>query len=102
MGDTGRVSKSRRRFLQAVPVAVAGAVASTAFAQQPTTPGAISTDTLKAAEALDGVKFTAAEEAGAIRGVNNNLAAYQRLRDMKIPQDTEPAYVFKPLVYGTD
>ncbi|HEY6359135.1 MAG TPA: twin-arginine translocation signal domain-containing protein, partial [Vicinamibacterales bacterium] len=94
MRDKGHVSTSRRRFLQAVPVAVAGAVTSTAWAQQSTdTPGSVTTDTVRAAEAIDGLKFTSAEETAALRGINNNLAAYQRVRDMKIPQDVEPAHI---------
>jgi Asp-tRNA(Asn)/Glu-tRNA(Gln) amidotransferase A subunit family amidase len=102
MRDKGHVSQSRRRFLQAVPVAVAGAVTSTAWAQQSTdTPGSVTTDTVRAAEAIDGLKFTGAEETAAIRGINNNLAAYQRVRDMKIPQDVEPAHIFKPWLPGT-
>jgi hypothetical protein len=99
MGDNDRVSKSRRSFLRAVPVAVAGAVTSKAWAQQPAdNPGSITTDTVRAAEAIDGLKFTSTEESAALRGINSNLVAYQRVRDMRIPQDVAPAYVFKPLL----
>ncbi len=93
--------KSRRSFLKSVPVAVAGAVATNAWAQQPAPPpSGITPDTLKAAAAIDGMKLTPAEEQAAVAGVNRDLADIQRLRDLKIPQDTEPAYIFRPALPG--
>lgn len=103
MSTDKKISRSRRTFLATVPAAVAGAIATDAFAQQLATPqpaGPVTIDVLKAAETIDGVKFASEEEQAALSAVNNNLNAYQRLRDMKMPQDTEPAYVFKPALPG--
>jgi hypothetical protein len=95
-------SESRRKFLKTVPVAVVGAVATNAFAQgQGQRPaGPVTADVVKDAEIIDGVKFSSDEEAAAAAAANQNLNAFQRLRDMKIPQDTEPAYIFKPSLPG--
>lgn len=113
-----KTSRSRRTFLASVPAAVAGAmatgaVATGAWAQTPAPPqpaapqpmppqpsGPVTVEMLRAAETIDGVKFTTEEEQAALSTVNNNLTAYQRLRDLKMPQDTEPAYVFKPALPG--
>jgi len=100
-----KVSRSRRTFLAAVPAAVAGAVATDAWARQQAPPqpaGPLTADMLRAAEAIDGVKFTAEEEQAALWTVNNNLSAYERLRELKMPQGTEPAYVFKPALPGKE
>jgi Asp-tRNA(Asn)/Glu-tRNA(Gln) amidotransferase A subunit family amidase len=104
MSEQGNASNSRRKFLQTVPAAVAGVVTTTVWAaQQPgPTAGVVTADTLKAAEALDGVSFSSTEESDALRGINGNLTAYQRLRNMKIPQDVEPAYLFRPLLPGKE
>ena len=95
-------SESRRTFLKAVPVAVAGAVTTTALAQgQGGAPaGPVTPDMVRAAETLDGVKFTSEEDAAIARAANQNLATFTRLRQITIPQDTEPAYVFKPSLPG--
>jgi len=66
-----KVSRSRRTFLAAVPAAVAGAIATDAWARQPAPPqpaGPLTADMLRAAEAIDGVKFTAEEEQAADAG----------------------------------
>jgi len=115
------ISRSRRTFLASVPAAVAGAVATSAvatgaWAQTPAPPppatvpqavpppptGPVTIDMLKAAETIDGVKFTNEEELAALPTVNNNLTSFQRLRDLKVPQDTEPAYLFKPALPGKE
>ncbi len=96
-------SESRRKFLKSVPVAVAGVVATKAFAQgQGQNTGPVSADAIKCAETLDGVQFTSEEEAAAARGANTNLANYNRMRQINVPQDTEPAYVFKPSLPGKE
>ena len=100
-----KVSRSRRTFLAAVPAAVADAIATGAWAQHPAPPrpaGPLTTDMLRAAEPIDGVKFTAEEEQAALSTVNNNLNAYERLRELKMPRDTEPAYVFRPALPGKE
>ena len=96
-------NESRRKFLKVVPVAVAGAVASKAFAQGPAqNAGPVTAETIKTAETLDGVQFTSEEEAAAARGANTNLANYNRMRAITVPQDTEPAYIFKPSLPGKE
>jgi Asp-tRNA(Asn)/Glu-tRNA(Gln) amidotransferase A subunit family amidase len=98
-------SESRRRFLKSVPVAVAGAaVTSNVLAQgQGGAPaGPVTSDQVRAAETLDGVKFTSDEETAIARAANQNLATFTRLRQVAIPQDTEPAYVFKPSLPGNE
>ena len=98
-------TSSRRKFLKVVPAAVAGAVASSkALAQgrggQPA--GPVTPDMIKAAETIDGVKFTSEEEAAIARNANANLNQITRLRQINIPQDTDPAYVFKPSLPGKE
>jgi Asp-tRNA(Asn)/Glu-tRNA(Gln) amidotransferase A subunit family amidase len=102
--SAANVRKSRRNFLKAVPVAVAGAVASKSWAQGQGSQnaGPVTADTVKAAEVLDGVQFTPDEETAAARGANANLNNYNRIRQLNIPQDTEPAYVFKPSLPGKE
>jgi Asp-tRNA(Asn)/Glu-tRNA(Gln) amidotransferase A subunit family amidase len=94
--------ESRRKFLKVVPTAVAGAVAAKAYAQGPPNPGPVTADVVKAAETLDGVKFTSEEEASIARAANGNLNNINRLRQIAIPQDTEPAYVFRPSLPGKE
>jgi Asp-tRNA(Asn)/Glu-tRNA(Gln) amidotransferase A subunit family amidase len=95
---------SRRKFLKTVPVVVAGAVASSKVLAQgrggPT--GPVTADMVKAAETMSGVKFTSEEEARIAASANNNLNEINRLRALTIPQDTEPAYVFKPSLPGKE
>ena len=94
---------SRRKFLKAVPTAVAGAFAAKAYAQAPPqNTGPVTADVIRAAETIDGVKFTSEEAAAAAQAANQNLAAFNRLRQIDIPQDTEPAYIFKPSLPGKD
>jgi len=120
MSTKKRLSRSRRTFLASVPAAVAGAMATGAWAQTATPPqppasvppaslppppqpgGPVTVEMLRAAETIDGVKFTSEEEQAALSTVNNNLTAFQRLRDLKMPQDTEPAYVFRPALPGKE
>lgn len=119
MTNDKKISRSRRTFLASVPAAVAGAVATSAvangaWAQTPITPlppaqlptppqppsGPVTVEMLRAAETIDGVKFSTEEEQAALSTVNNNLTSFQRLRDLKMPQATEPAYIFNPALPG--
>ena len=59
--------ESRRAFLKAVPVAVAGAVATRTFAQQAPT-GPVSAQTVNCAESIAGLDFHTAEEEAIARG----------------------------------
>jgi Asp-tRNA(Asn)/Glu-tRNA(Gln) amidotransferase A subunit family amidase len=51
---------------------------------------------LHVAEKLIGIEFTDAQEAMALGGVNRNLDAYETVRKIDIPLDTEPATAFHP------
>lgn len=92
--------KSRRSFLKAVPAAVAGAVATNAFAQQQGPVGPISRETVDCAEKITGLDFHSAEEEAIARSLNGNLATYQQLRQIEIPHDTEVALTFRPYLPG--
>jgi Asp-tRNA(Asn)/Glu-tRNA(Gln) amidotransferase A subunit family amidase len=94
--------KSRRKFLTVVPAAVAGAVGARVFAQGALAQGPVSADMIKAAEVLDGTKFTSDEETRIAGGANAFLNSYTRLRQATITQETEPAYVFKPYLPGRE
>jgi Asp-tRNA(Asn)/Glu-tRNA(Gln) amidotransferase A subunit family amidase len=92
--------KGRRRFLKAVPAAVAGALAAPALAQQESQAQRISKETLDCGEKIFGIDFTEAEEEAALNGVNSNLEAFERLRQIEIPPGTEPAVTFRPYLPG--
>lgn len=51
---------------------------------------------LQQAEKLIGIELTDAQEAMALGGVNRNLDAYETIRKIDIPLDTEPAIAFHP------
>jgi Asp-tRNA(Asn)/Glu-tRNA(Gln) amidotransferase A subunit family amidase len=92
-------TKSRRAFLRAVPVAVAGAVATKAYAQQAAV-GPVSRETVDCAEAITGLDFHTAEEEAIARSLNGNLNTYQQLRQIEIPHETEVALTFRPYLPG--
>jgi Asp-tRNA(Asn)/Glu-tRNA(Gln) amidotransferase A subunit family amidase len=88
----------RRGFLKTIPTAVAGALAFPAFAHQETP--RIAKATLDCGEKIFGVDFSDAEEEAAARVVNQNLEAFEQLRKIDIPLDTEPAVTFRPYLQG--
>ncbi len=105
----------RRRFIKAVPAAVAvgmtlpkiAAAAGTVAPHFPIIPqgrgGApprFGKDVLKCAEQVAGLEFTDAEEEAIVRGVSGNLTSYEQLRKIDIPLDTEPAITFRPYLPG--
>ncbi len=92
----------RRRFLKAVPAAVAGGLAMPALAQPPAQEQArrIGKDVLECGEKIFGVDFSDAEEEQALAGVNRNLESYEQLRAIDVPLDTEPAITFRPYLPG--
>lgn len=92
--------KTRRSFLKAVPAAVAGAVATNAFAQQQGPTGPVSRETVDCAETITGLDFHSAEEEAIARSLNGNLSTYQQLRQIEIPHDTEVALTFRPYLPG--
>ena len=108
-----KTSKSRRSFVKLLPaLGAAGLVATRlpvgTLAQTPTptplpspspspTPAPrITKDMLHVAEKLMGIEFTDAQEAMALAGVNRNLDAYETVRKIDVPLDTEPAFSFHP------
>jgi len=94
----------RRRFLKAVPAAVAATVAIPAAVRAQRGAGAappkFGKDVLKCAEQIDGLQFTDDEEEMAVGGVSRNLDSYDELRKLNIPLDTEPAVTFRPYLPG--
>src|SRR5262245_51841235 len=70
-------AESRRKFLKAVPAAVAGAVATKAIAQgPPQVAGPIKPETLDCAEKIAGLDFMSEEEAAVTGAVNNRLRRF--------------------------
>ena len=103
----------RRRFIKAVPAAVAVgmtlpkiAAAGTVAPNVPIpqgrggAPPRFGKDVLKCAEQVAGLEFTDAEEEAIVRGVSGNLTSYEQLRKIDIPLDTEPAITFRPYLPG--
>jgi Asp-tRNA(Asn)/Glu-tRNA(Gln) amidotransferase A subunit family amidase len=90
---------ARRRFLAAIPAALAGGIAApAAIRQAPAT--RIEPGILDCAEEIIGVDLTEAEEEAAVAGVNRNRSAFEELRKIDIPLDTEPAVAFHPSLPG--
>lgn len=90
---------ARRRFLKAIPAAIAGSLAVPASAQQET-PLRITKETLDCSEKIFGIDFNDTEEEAALRGVNRSLETFEQLRKIDIPLDTEPAVTFRPYLPG--
>lgn len=63
---------------------------------RPTPAPRITKEMLDEAEKLIGIELTDAQEAMALSGVNRNLDAYETVRKIDIPLDTEPAIAFHP------
>ncbi|HET6854553.1 MAG TPA: amidase [Pyrinomonadaceae bacterium] len=62
----------------------------------PTPAPRITKDMMHQAEKLIGIELSDAQEAMALPGVNRNLDAYETVRKIDIPLDTEPAIAFHP------
>jgi Asp-tRNA(Asn)/Glu-tRNA(Gln) amidotransferase A subunit family amidase len=95
-------NESRRKFLKTVPAAVAGVVATKAFAQQgPQAPsGPVTPEVIECAEKIPALDFHTDEEAAMANGLNRNITTYGRLRDIKIGPEIDPAIMFKPSLPG--
>src|SRR5689334_3238385 len=104
---------TRRTFVKLLPALGAAGVAATklpldALAQtpsptpvpspspSPTPPLRITKEMMHQTEKLIGIELTDAQEAMALGGVNRNLDAYEAVRKIDIPLDTEPAIAFHP------
>jgi Asp-tRNA(Asn)/Glu-tRNA(Gln) amidotransferase A subunit family amidase len=57
----------------------------------------ITKEMMHEAEKLIGIELNDAQEAMALGGVNRNLDAYETVRKIDIPLDTEPAIAFHPM-----
>ena len=90
----------RRRFLKALPAAVAAGIAAPALAQQGQQPPRIDLATLDCAEKVFGIDFPPEHDEAALNGVNQNLSRFEQLRELDIPLDTEPAITFRPYLPG--
>ncbi|MBP1636674.1 MAG: Amidase [Acidobacteria bacterium] len=92
----------RRAFLGAVPAALAAGAAAPALASQAAQREAprVAAEALDCAARLIGLDFTEDEEEMARRGASRNLDSYERLRELEIPLDTEPAVTFRPYLPG--
>jgi len=89
----------RRRFLGAIPAAVAATVTLPAVVRGQrgaAAPPKFGKDVLKCAEQIDGLHFTDAEEDMSAAAVGRNLDSYEELRKLDVPLDTEPAVAFRP------
>ncbi len=112
---SSKTELDRRTFVKALPALGVAGLAATSFplssgAQTPAgspTPSPspvaspspaprINKEMLRTAEKLFGLEFTDAEESMAVVGVNRNLDAYETVRQIDIPLDTEPAIAFHP------
>jgi len=100
----------RRTFVKMLPAAgVAGLAAghldvtlAETVQQPPATQPAqrVTKEMLHATEQLIGVELNDEQETMALRGVNQNLSAYEGLRKIDVPLDTEPATAFHPALPG--
>jgi Asp-tRNA(Asn)/Glu-tRNA(Gln) amidotransferase A subunit family amidase len=105
----------RRRFLARVPAAVVAAAPvvsgfsssvvsglnrTVEAAQQSGASPKLGKDALKCAEQVVGLTFTDAEEEMALPGATRSLESFERLRQLDIPLDTEPAITFRPYLPG--
>jgi Asp-tRNA(Asn)/Glu-tRNA(Gln) amidotransferase A subunit family amidase len=96
--------ESRRKFLKAVPAAVAGAVATKVYAQgrggQPT--GPIKPEMIDAAEKISGVELLSDDEAAIAGSLNQRLRTFDQLRQITIGPEIDPAIMFKPSLPGKE
>jgi Asp-tRNA(Asn)/Glu-tRNA(Gln) amidotransferase A subunit family amidase len=104
-----KIRVGRRSFMKLLSaLGVASASKLEILAQAPTpspTPALrVRKEMMHEAEKLIGIELTDAQEAMALAGVNRNLDAYETVRKIDVPLDTEPAIAFHPaparMVYG--
>ena len=98
-GSSGTSRAARRRFLKAVPAAVAAGFAAPALRGQDQQ-ARITKETLECAEKVIGIDFSDAEQQQALSGVNQSLSRFEQLRGVDIPLDIEPALTFRPYLPG--
>src|SRR6185503_11017441 len=96
--------ESRRKFLKAVPAAMATAVGAKVLAQAPgqQNGGPVKVDTIECAEKLIGIDLHSDDEAAISGSLNNRLRTYEQLRQIKIGPEIDPAVIFKPSLPGQE
>jgi len=101
--NKGRSNKKlrRRSFIKSLGAITAAGITGgrstiEALAQQRTQSNHVTQEALHAAEQVIGVELTSDQETMALAGVNRNFSAYEGLRKITIPLDTEPAIAFHP------
>lgn len=108
----GKTNVNRRNFVKVLPaLGVAGVAAmqkpldvlgqttpapAPSPSPSPTPAPRITKEMMRQAEKLIGIELTDAQEAMALGGVNRNLDAYEAIRKVDVPLDTEPAIAFHP------
>ena len=99
----------RRSFVKMLPGAGLTAIAAARLdraapteqaQQQPQGPQRITKEILHSAEQIAGIELTPAQEDMALPVVNRTLTAYESLRKIDVPLDTEPATRFHPALPG--
>ncbi len=96
-----KIRVGRRSFiklLSALGIATASKpdLLAQAPSPSPTPAPRITKEMMHEAEKLIGIELTDAQEAMALAGVNRNLDAYESVRKIEVPLDTEPAIAFHP------
>ncbi|HXR99297.1 MAG TPA: amidase [Pyrinomonadaceae bacterium] len=104
-----RTSVDRRSMLKLLPAVGVAGLTATKFdvlaqtptptpspSPSPTPPLRVTKEMMHATEKLIGIELTDAQEAMALGGVNRNLDAYEAIRKIDVPLDTEPAIAFHP------
>lgn len=86
----------------AVPVtATATGIEAALPTTLPTTPmPRVTVDDIRAAESLIGLEFTDAQREMMVERIESNLAAYEAMRLVDIPNDVPPPFQFNPLLTG--
>ena len=108
-----KTNVNRRSFVKLLPALGAAGLAATKLpldvlaqtptptplpspSPSPTPPLRVTKEMMHATEKLIGIELTDAQEAMALGGVNRNLDAYEAIRKIDVPLDTEPAIAFHP------
>ena len=91
---------ARRRFLTAIPAAVAGSIAAPALARQQPTPPRIDPRRSTARRRSSASTSPRPRSSRPPPGVSRNLTSFEQLRELNIPLDTEPAVTFRPYLPG--
>ncbi len=92
------VGFNRRDFLRMAPAGVAAGVMPGVAEAQPS--NAITANHLRSASELADLEFTEIEHDLMRGAIQRNRERYAALRNLPIPNDTEPAVTFQPFMTG--